>query len=133
MGKNRGDGIFDKNIKHLLRKGLLSALACLAMFSFLAFSIPLTSHATENIISDTTPTDPTVDTDTNLTGTQDERTNITDPGSAETPDDLKKLNIANTVTVTYDNGNGMTGKYYRYTGNTTVLNGVPYTLCATWN
>ena len=34
---------------------------------------------------------------------------------------------------TYDNGNGMTGKYYRYSGNTTVLNGVPYTVCATWN
>ena len=90
MGKNRGAGIFDKQILSLLRRGLISALACLAMFSFLAFSIPLTSHATENIISDTTPTDPTVDTDTNLTGTQDERTNITDPGSAETPDDLKK-------------------------------------------
>ena len=85
----------------------MSALACLAFVSFLAFSIPLTSHATENIISDTTPTDPTVDRDSNLTGTQDERTNITDPGSAETPDDLKKLNIANTVTITYDNGNGM--------------------------
>ena len=107
MGKNRGAGIFNKEIIHLLRRGLLSALACLAMFSFLAFSIPLTTHATENIISDTTPTDPTVDRDTNLTGTQDERTNITDPGSAETPDDLKKLNIANTVTITYDNGNGM--------------------------
>ena len=107
MGKNRGAGIFDKQILSLLRRGLISALACLAMLSFLAFSIPLTSHATENIISDTTPTDPTVDTDSNLTGTQDERTNITDPGSAETPDDLKKLNIANTVTVTYDNGNGM--------------------------
>ena len=85
----------------------MSALACLAFVSFLAFSIPLTSHATENIISDTTPTDPTVDRDSNLTGTQNERTNITDPGSAETPDDLKKLNIANTVTITYDNGNGM--------------------------
>ena len=107
MGKNRGAGILNKEILYLLRRGLLSALACLAFVSFLAFSIPLTSHATENIISDTTPTDPTVDRDSNLTGTQDERTNITDPGSAETPDDLKELNIANTVTITYDNGNGM--------------------------
>lgn len=41
-----------------------------------------------------------------LTGTTNERTNISEPGSAESADDLKKLNVANTVTVTYDNGNG---------------------------
>ncbi len=106
MGKNRGDGKLSKEIRILFRKGLFSALACLFMFTFLSLSIPLTTHATENIIVDTTPTDPTTDRDTTLTGTQGERTNITDPGSAETPEDLKKLNIANTVTVTYDNGNG---------------------------
>ncbi len=99
-------GSVDQNIRHLLRKGLLSALACLLMFSFLAVAHPLTTHATENVISDTTPTDPTVDRDSQLTGSKDERTNINDPGTAETPDDLKKLNIANTVTITYDNGNG---------------------------
>ena len=44
--------------------------------------------------------------DSNLTGTTDERTNITEPGSARDADDLAELNIANTVTVTYDNGNG---------------------------
>ncbi len=44
--------------------------------------------------------------DSNLTGTTDERTNIERPGASESGDDLKKLNIANTVTVTYDNGNG---------------------------
>lgn len=43
---------------------------------------------------------------TGLTGTTDERTNITEPGSAQDADDLAELNIANTVTVTYDNGNG---------------------------
>ena len=41
-----------------------------------------------------------------LTGTTNERTNIREPGSAESADDLRKLNVANTVTVTYDNGNG---------------------------
>ena len=102
--KRRGDE--KQNIRHLFRKGLLAALACLFMVSFLAMAIPVTSSATESIISDTTPTDPTFDRDTNLTGTQDERTNINPPGSAETPDDLKELNIANTVTITYDNGNG---------------------------
>ncbi len=41
-----------------------------------------------------------------LTGTTDERTNVREPGSSESGDDLKRLNVANTVTVTYDNGNG---------------------------
>lgn len=44
--------------------------------------------------------------ESNTTGTTEERTNIREPGSDETPEDLKELNIANTVTVTYDNGNG---------------------------
>ena len=39
-------------------------------------------------------------------GESDERTNVEEPGSAESPEDLQKLNIANTVTVTYENGNG---------------------------
>ena len=41
-----------------------------------------------------------------LTGTTNERTNINEPGTAESADDLKRLDVANTVTVTYDNGNG---------------------------
>ncbi len=39
-------------------------------------------------------------------GTTQDRTNINDPGTSETADELSKLNIANTVTITYDNGNG---------------------------
>lgn len=34
------------------------------------------------------------------------KTNINDPGTAETGEDLKELNIANNLTITYDNGNG---------------------------
>ncbi len=34
------------------------------------------------------------------------RTNKNDPGTAQTGEDLKELNIANTFTVTYDSGNG---------------------------
>ena len=34
------------------------------------------------------------------------RTNINDPGTAETGEDLKELNIANTLKITYDSGNG---------------------------
>ena len=41
-----------------------------------------------------------------LTGSTDERTVVEDPGTAQTPEDLKELNIANTVTITYNDGNG---------------------------
>lgn len=34
------------------------------------------------------------------------RTNINEPGSAQTGEDLQKLNIANNFTITYDSGNG---------------------------
>ncbi len=34
------------------------------------------------------------------------RTNINDPGTAETGEDLKELNIANNLSITYDSGNG---------------------------
>ena len=41
-----------------------------------------------------------------LTDTTEDRTNINEPGASDDTDELKELNIANTVTVTYDNGNG---------------------------
>lgn len=44
--------------------------------------------------------------ESNLTGTSTERTNIDPPGDSDNADDLAELNIANTVTVTYNNGNG---------------------------
>ncbi|MDD3205310.1 MAG: flagellar type III secretion system pore protein FliP [Lachnospiraceae bacterium] len=44
--------------------------------------------------------------DSNLTGTTDTQTNIKDPGTDETPEDLKELNVANNLTITYNNGNG---------------------------
>lgn len=61
--------------------------------------VPVYASANIEAATDTT-------TDSNLTGTSDERTNITNPGTAESGDDLAELNIANTVTVTYDSGNG---------------------------
>lgn len=39
-------------------------------------------------------------------GSSEDRTNIKEPGAAETPEDLKELNIANDLTVTYNDGNG---------------------------
>lgn len=41
-----------------------------------------------------------------LTGDEAERTNINEPGSSESEEDLQDLNIANTVTITYGEGNG---------------------------
>ena len=39
-------------------------------------------------------------------GESEQRTNIREPGTSQTPEELGELNIANNVTVTYDNGNG---------------------------
>ncbi len=44
--------------------------------------------------------------ETNLTGSTEERTYIEEPGSAQSPDELAELNIANQFTVTYNDGNG---------------------------
>ena len=99
----RGESKLNK--KTTIKRFVLAVVSVLLISTF-AFSVPLSVHATENVVEDTTPTDPTTDRDSHLTGSQDERTNINAPGSSEDPDDLKELNIANTVTVTYDNGNG---------------------------
>ena len=44
--------------------------------------------------------------ESNLTGTNAERTNVDPPGASDNADDLAELNIANTVTITYNDGNG---------------------------
>lgn len=43
--------------------------------------------------------------DDNLTGTTDEQTNINEPGTSDI-DELGEVNIANTATITYNDGNG---------------------------
>ncbi len=42
----------------------------------------------------------------NATGITDERTNINEPGTADNPEELRELNVANNLTITYNNGNG---------------------------
>ena len=106
MNKKWGENKKNTCEKRRLKKGVFIAFLSVFLILFLSFFVPVTVAATQNVIEDTTPTDPTTSGKSNLTGSEAERTNITDPGSAESPDDLKKLNIANTVTVTYDNGNG---------------------------
>ncbi len=44
--------------------------------------------------------------DSNITGESQRRTNIEDPGSADSREDLSELNIANNLTVTVNNSNG---------------------------
>ena len=44
--------------------------------------------------------------DDNQAGTTEDRTYINDPGTSETAEELSDLNIANTMTITYDDGNG---------------------------
>lgn len=72
----------------------MSRIVCLlfAVGILLCISRPVSVYASER--------------ESSLTGTTDERTNISNPGEADSPEDLKELNIANTVTVTYNDGNG---------------------------
>ena len=44
--------------------------------------------------------------DSTLAGETEERTNITEPGSSDSRDDLSELNIANSLTISLNNGNG---------------------------
>ncbi|MGN1179866.1 MAG: flagellar type III secretion system pore protein FliP [Suilimivivens sp.] len=66
--------------------------------------------------------------ESNLTGTTQERTNIEEPGTAQTADDLAELNIANTVTVTYDNGNGQVNGTLRILITLTLISLAPILL-----
>lgn len=42
----------------------------------------------------------------NLTGSTEDRTNIEEPGASDSAEELAELNIANNLTVTYNEGNG---------------------------
>lgn len=81
--------------RHIKRVVCLLFLAGI-LFATAFMDVKGTVYATEQ--------HPTVES--NLTGNTTERTNINAPGASEDADDLRELNIANTVTVTYNNGNG---------------------------
>ncbi|SEF43695.1 flagellar biosynthetic protein FliP [Butyrivibrio sp. Su6] len=125
MTKRRGDGNKITGRKSSVKRGIIAALVSIALISFISFSIPITAKATEEVVIDTEPTDPTTDRDSYLTGSKEERTNINPPGASEDPDDLQKLNIANTVTVTYDNGNGSVNGALRILITLTLLSLAP--------
>ena len=71
----------------LSEKNILVIICLLFSVGILCINSSLTVHAAE-------------------TGTTEESTMIEEPGSAEEPEDLMEANIANTVTITYNNGNG---------------------------
>ncbi len=82
----------------------LAKYICLLMVAgILYLSQGVTVYATDNVTREVTDTPYR---DSNLTGTTAERTNQNLPGASETAEELAELNIANTVTVTYDGGNG---------------------------
>ena len=75
----------------------LAKLVCLLL---LAGILCLSQKTTALAVTDTPYRE------SNLTGTTEERTNERAPGASEDADELAELNIANTVTITYGNGNG---------------------------
>lgn len=81
------------NEKKIFARNRISKIICLLLTVGILCIIPgMNVKATE--------------VESNLTGTTEERTNIEEPGTAQSQEDLAELNIANTATVTYNNGNG---------------------------
>lgn len=62
------------------------------------------------------------------TGTTDEKTNIRDAGESDDAEDVKELNIANTVTVTYNDGNGELNGSLRILITLTIISLAPILL-----
>lgn len=71
-------------------------LCLLFLAGILCLSLKITAYASSD----------TPYRESNLTGTSTERTNVEEPGASESAEDLAELNVANTVTVTYNDGNG---------------------------
>ncbi len=71
----------------LKEKNILLIICLLFSVGILCINSPMTVQAAE-------------------TGTTEEVTQIEETGTAETPEDLMDVNLANTVTITYNNGNG---------------------------
>ena len=80
-------------------KPIMFLICLLCSVGMLFLSSPLEVSATGD-------TDTILDRESNLTGTTDTQTNINEPGASTNPDELRELNVANSMTVTYDGGNG---------------------------
>lgn len=76
--------------KKFAGKKILLAICLLVTVGILCIQRDMTVHAAER----------------HLTGETDVSTVIDPPGTAQTPQELNKLNTANTINITYNNGNG---------------------------
>ena len=85
------------NVGHELRK--IVYMLCMVVTIFLADVVVVNATTTED---DAAAAERILDNQQE----DEERTNIREPGSDQTGDELKKLNIANSLTIEYDNGNG---------------------------
>ena len=85
--------------KQMIRDKIKMFLYMLCMVFALIGADTMIANATssDEVIADSILSDQPID---------ENKTNINDPGTAETGEDLKELNIANNLTITYDNGNG---------------------------
>ena len=83
------------NIRQELRK--IAYMLCMVLIIFMADVV--VAHATSD-------DEAAAGSILNNQQGDENRTNINEPGSAQTGDELKELNIANNLTITYDNGNG---------------------------
>ncbi len=85
-----------KNLSIQFLKKYMRTVCLLLLVGILCIYVKVPVHATGTIGTG----------ERHLTGTTEERTNINEPGASEDADELKELNIANNLTITYNNGNG---------------------------
>jgi flagellar biosynthetic protein FliP len=83
--------------KTSMRKHLMRVVVLLAVFVTIASRSCVSVYASsvESALSSSTDA-----------GIEEDRTNIREPGTSEDADELSELNIANSMTVTYNDGNG---------------------------
>ena len=85
-----------KNLSIHFFKKYMRTVCLLLLVGILCICVKVPVHATGTIGAG----------ERHLTGTTEERTNINEPGASEDAEELKELNIANNLTITYNNGNG---------------------------
>lgn len=83
------------NIRQELRK--IAYMLCMVITIFVADTV---------VVQATSDDEAAAESILNNQQGDENRTNINEPGSAQTGDELKELNIANNLTITYDDGNG---------------------------
>lgn len=89
----------DKSKKYNIRKELRK-------IAYMLFMV-ITIFAADVVVANATSDDEAAaESILNNQQGDENRTNINEPGSAQTGDELKELNIANNLTITYDSGNG---------------------------